>query len=171
MNPQAPAPLPPEWVDRLLGRMAVRYGDAWSRKWLGLDPGLVRKDWATELAGYHLPERQPRLRWALENLPGEPLNARQFRDLCRQAPEVAPELPQLPAPTADQRARLQGLRTELAGALAPKPARQWARTVLERHESGKHVATPAALDMARSTLRARFDELAASGYRNPRDAS
>ena len=93
-----------------------------------------------------------------------------FRQACNARP-LQEQLPQLPAPTADQRARLQGLRTELAGALAPKPPRQWARTVLERHESGKHVATPAALDMARSTLRARFDEPAVSDYRNPRDAS
>lgn len=167
MNTRTFPPLPDGWVDRLIGRMAIRYGEAWSRMWLGLDPKLVRADWANELAGLHLPERQHRLQWALENLPGQPLNARQFRDLTRQAPDPAPELPQLPAPTAAMREHLLALRDGLRQ-IGTAPPRRWAERVLERHQSGEHVATPAALDMARTTLRARHDELGVSEYENPR---
>lgn len=159
--------LPDAWVDHLFSKLAVRYGDAWIRKWEGIPMAAVRADWAEVLGGMD----GKALSFGLDSLPPDyPPTAAAFRQACNARP-LQEQLPQLPAPTADQRERLQGLRTELAGALAPKPPRQWARTVMERHESGKHVATPAALDMARSTLRARFDELAVSDYRNPRDAS
>lgn len=161
-------PLPDAWVDRLIGRMAVRYGEVWSRMWLGLDPKLVRADWANELAGLHLPERQHRLQWALENLPGQPLNARQFRDLTRQAPEPVQQLPQLPAPSEHVREQLLALRDGLRQ-IGTAPPRQWAHRLLDRHKAGEHIATPATLDMARSTLRARRDELAVSEYQSPRD--
>jgi hypothetical protein len=70
-----------------------------------------------------------------------------------------------------QRERLEQLRAGLAEALAPKDPRAWAQRLLQRAQAGHATPTPAALDMARSTLRARPDELATADYRNPRDAT
>lgn len=149
------AHLPADWVDRLFGRLAVRYGAQWLRMWEGLDMASVKADWAEELAGLHAPEKLFRLKYALEYLPAAfPPNAREFRDLCRQAPMQEPLL-QLPAPTEDMRDRLVDLRDRLHGlGSGPKDPRAWAHRLIERHESGAHIATPTAIAMARCALKA-----------------
>lgn len=75
--------LPDAWVEALFSRLAVRYGDAFARQYAGIDPALVREDWARVLDG----TSGHAIEYALKNLPSDwPPNALKFRDLCRQAP-------------------------------------------------------------------------------------
>jgi hypothetical protein len=159
--------LPDAWVDHLFSKLAVRYGDAWIRKWEGIPIAAVRADWAQVLGGLD----GNALTYGLANLPPDyPPTAAAFRQACNARP-LQDQLPQLPPPTAVQRERLEQLRAGLAEALAPKDPRAWAQRLLQRAQAGHATPTPAALDMARSTLRARPDELATADYRNPRDAT
>ena len=85
------------WVERLFGRLLVRYGDSWTRKWEGIPMDAVKDDWAEQLAGIF--ERNPQaVAYALENLPEFPPNADQFVRLCTQQP--SPVHQALPAPEA-----------------------------------------------------------------------
>jgi hypothetical protein len=90
-------PLPNSWVDELFSRLAVSYGTAFLRQYEGIDLAAVRADWASKLHG--LEQRPEAIKHALECLPDRPINALQFRDLCRCAPVYA--VPQLAAPRAD----------------------------------------------------------------------
>jgi hypothetical protein len=75
-----------EVIDRLFGRLAVRYGVAWSNKWQGLDATLVKADWARELAG--IPNWA--LAYALAHLPASyPPDAGEFANSARAAPASA----------------------------------------------------------------------------------
>lgn len=83
-------PMPSSWVDELLGRLSVRYGEAFVRQYTAanIQPEAVRADWAEVLDGV-TPES---IRYALQYLPEDrPPNALQFRALCRQAPRSEPE--------------------------------------------------------------------------------
>jgi hypothetical protein len=78
------------WVDELLGRLAVRYGEAFTRQYTaaGVDAQAVRADWAEVLDGVSAES----IRYALEYLPADKApNALQFRALCRNAPRKEPE--------------------------------------------------------------------------------
>ena len=90
--------LPDSWVDHLFAKLAVRFGDAWTRKWEGIQMAAVRADWAAVLDG--LPG--PALQHGLNNLPREfPPTAHQFRDLCiRRADDDRATVPALPAPSS-----------------------------------------------------------------------
>lgn len=158
--------LPDAWVDHLFAKLAIRYGDAWARRWDGLPMSAVRADWADVL------DRLPgeALTYGLAHLPPDfPPTAAAFRQLCNARP-AQEQLPQLPAPSQHVRENLLALRDGLRQ-IGTAPPRQWAHRLLQRHEAGEHIATPAALDMARTTLRARRDELAVSEYQSPRDAA
>ena len=81
------------WIEHLFGRLTMRYGAAFLRQWQDADPVLVREDWANVLDG----TGGESISYALDNLPSErPLNAMQFRDLCRRWP--GPKLAALAAP-------------------------------------------------------------------------
>ena len=86
------APPNPRWVDRLFARLAVRYGTAWQRMWLGIDPGAVQADWASVLGT--LFERNPQaLVYGLDHLPEDrPPTATAFLRLCLSAPDSTPRL-------------------------------------------------------------------------------
>ena len=89
--------LPSSWTDHLFGRLSVRYGAAFLRQWPDTDIAIVKADWSDVLDG----TRGEAISYALRYLPERPVNAMQFRDICRRAP--APAVAQLPAPveTAD----------------------------------------------------------------------
>ena len=77
-------PLPDSWVEHLFGRLAVRYGAAFLRQWPDADIAIVKADWADVLDGV----RGDSISYALRFLPADkPVNAMQFRDICRRAPE------------------------------------------------------------------------------------
>jgi hypothetical protein len=71
--------LPDSWLDHLFGRLAVRYGDAWLRKWDGVQMSAVRADWAQVLDGVN----GDAIAYGLQYLPAEyPPTAAAFKALC-----------------------------------------------------------------------------------------
>ena len=92
----ASSPSAPRWVDRLFSRLQVRYGSAWTRMWVGIEPEAVKADWASMLG--QLFDRNPSaLVYGLDHLPDTPPTAGVFLKLCLAAPD---ERKALPAPTA-----------------------------------------------------------------------
>lgn len=94
--------LPLSLVETLFARLAVSYGHPFLNQYEGMDIATVHADWARELAPFGRWDedsmvRSPAIDWALENLPaGRPVNALDFRQLCRayRSGEVTPlELP------------------------------------------------------------------------------
>jgi hypothetical protein len=103
-------PLPAAWVESLLAKLQVRYGEAFARQYADLDPAAVKADWAEVLEGF----TYDAIAYGLRYLPSDkPPIASQFRDICRRAP--APERPRLEAPTGQLR---PDLREQLAGVRA-----------------------------------------------------
>jgi hypothetical protein len=71
--------LPDSWLDHLFGRLAVRYGDAWLRKWDGVPMSAVRADWAQVLDGVS----GDSIAYGLQYLPQDyPPTAAAFKALC-----------------------------------------------------------------------------------------
>ena len=146
-------PLPAEWVDRLFGKLALRYGQEWVRLWEGIDIGAVKADWAHELAGMHLSqEAQDRLRYGVDNLPADrPPNVAQFKAICGRAPAKA--VPQLSGqkPEADpERVSeiLRSMRRSVGEAVDPIA---WAEKLKRRHETGERL-TPAQIAAYQAAL-------------------
>lgn len=151
--------LPDSWVDHLFAKLAVRFGDAWTRKWEGIQMTAVRADWAAVLDG--MPG--PALQHGLNNLPREfPPTAHQFRDLCiRRADDDRATVPALPAPSSVNVGQAQRLREIVAGAFAtPKDPRRWAHSLKARHEAGERLSQ-AQIDAYTAALRALPEEVAA----------
>jgi hypothetical protein len=109
-------PMESSWADALIGRLAVRYGEAFTRQWNGMDRAAVLADWAGVLDGV----RPEAIRYALDNLPPDrPPNALQFRALCRRATADERQAPALPAPhpgkpSQEIRERLRQVRERLS---------------------------------------------------------
>ena len=75
----------PRWVDVLFTRLQVRYGDAWTRKWDGIDAEAIKADWFEALAT--MVERNPKaITHALQHLPDYPPNCDGFLRICLLAP-------------------------------------------------------------------------------------
>lgn len=82
----ASSPSAPRWVDRLFSRLQVRYGSAWTRMWVGIEPEAVKADWASMIG--QLFERNPNaLVYGLDHLPDSPPTAGVFLKLCLAAPD------------------------------------------------------------------------------------
>lgn len=147
-----PSPLPLDWVDRLFGRLAIRFGSQWLHKWEGLDMKAVKLDWADQLAGLQEPDRQHALRYGIEHLPADhPPTAAQFRALCARAPEYVAR-PALPAPELEQSPEgVARMREKMAALAQPKDPRAWAHALKARHQSGDRL-TPAQIDAYREAL-------------------
>jgi hypothetical protein len=108
----------PRWVERLFARLQVRYGNAWSRQWAGIDPAAVKADWASVLGALY--ERNPQaLAYGLDNLPDTIPSVTAFLRLCAQAPS---ETRALPAPVADKALAAEVLG-KIAAAIQQHPAR------------------------------------------------
>lgn len=87
--------IPASWVDRIFSEMELAYGHRFLSQWPGIKAEVVKQDWARKLEGFG--KHPDAIKYALANLPSnEPINALQFRDLCRAAP--SPERFKLPAP-------------------------------------------------------------------------
>lgn len=85
--------LPDSWLDHLFGKLAVRYGDAWLRKWDGVPMTAVRADWSQVLDGLS----GEAIAYGLRYLPAEhPPTATAFRALCNARPLSSDRL--LPSP-------------------------------------------------------------------------
>lgn len=105
-------PLPASLVERLFEKLAIRYGAAFMQQWRGADPAHVKADWAEVLEGFD----GPTIGYALRYLPSAPINAGQFRDICRRAPTPDPS-PRLPRP--DERPDPQRVAELMARISAP----------------------------------------------------
>jgi hypothetical protein len=138
-------------IDAIHARMLVRYGSKWINMWNGVDPELVKTDWAREL------ERVTRdqVMFALENLPAEfPPTAGQFRSLCLEL-KTSSEYQQwqaLPAPAANPqrvKAELERMQAIKGGLSQP---REWAYAMQEREKRGE-----ALTEAQRAAWRAAID--------------
>lgn len=75
----------PRWVEVLFMRLLTRYGDAWTRKWEGIDADAIKADWQENLQTIF--ERNPKaIAYALQHLPDYPPNSDGFARLCLLAP-------------------------------------------------------------------------------------
>ncbi len=82
----------PRWVEVLFTRLQVRYGDAWTRKWDGIDTEAIKGDWCDQLGT--LFERNPKaIAHGLQHLPDYPPNADGFLRICLLAPSPDKALP------------------------------------------------------------------------------
>jgi hypothetical protein len=108
----------PRWVDVLFSRLAVRYADAWLRKWDGLPMEDVKADWQRALKDIF--ERHPdAIAYALDNLPEWPPTCDAFARICRNAPSKRLALE---APTGRRDpARMAELMQRLKTALESRP--------------------------------------------------
>lgn len=87
--------IPASWVDRIFSELELAYGHRFLSQWPGIKADVVKQDWARKLAGFA--GHGEAIKYALAHLPSdEPINALQFRDLCRAAP--SPDRFKLPAP-------------------------------------------------------------------------
>lgn len=76
--------LSPVLLDSLFAKLTVRWGGAFLRQWPDTDIEFVKADWAEVLEGF----KREDLLYALKYLPILPLNALQFREICRRAPRT-----------------------------------------------------------------------------------
>lgn len=108
--------LPSDWIERLFTRLELAYGHRFLSQWPGIAPAVVKADWAEKLDGFE--RHRDALKFALDNLPGDnPVNAMQFRDLARRAPDKPVKA--LPAPSPD-RARAAEVLQQCRDAFARK---------------------------------------------------
>lgn len=125
--------MPSAWIDRLFDELQMAYGHRFLSQWPGTEVEAIKADWAKKLDGFE--QHRESLKFALAHLPSDnPVNALQFRDLCRrapepkrkaiEAPEVPPEVAQAAASKAAQAFRPDSdplsairplMRRELAG--------------------------------------------------------
>lgn len=116
-----------DWVETIHARLLVRYGDAWLRKWDGIDRAAVEQDWAEELHGL----TSGAIAHALSNLPpARPPNSAEFKALALMRPEPMPVA--LPAPKADPSrvaAFIAGMRKQ-----QKRDTLAWAYALKERDE-------------------------------------
>lgn len=122
-------------IDAIFGRMAVRYGTEWLRKWEGVDMAAVKADWKHELKGFST-NLEP-LRYALKHLPVKCPTVAEFRSVANSCPP--PEFKQLPAPHAKPELAKQvvGAVKQKLGGLPVKDPKDWARKLKARHERGE----------------------------------
>jgi hypothetical protein len=129
--------LPDSWLDHLFGKLAVRYGDAWFRKWDGIPMSAVRADWAEVLGGMS----GDSIAYGLQYLPAEhPPTAAAFRALCNsQRPQG---MPALPAPVAVNHAAVARIRAQVAEIASAGEVRERERQAKERQSRPRSTLPP-----------------------------
>jgi hypothetical protein len=144
--------LPTPWVDRIFDKLTLTYGQSFLRRWQDIDLNAVKSDWAHELSGF---QQHPKsIAWALQNLPPDkPPTVLEFRAIARRSPtEEVPRIEHSPAGKERVAQELAKLAPVLAKRGSRPDNREWARRLIQRHESGAYRSTPAALRMAREAL-------------------
>ncbi|MFM9928190.1 hypothetical protein VLK31_34830 [Variovorax sp. H27-G14] len=144
--------LPAPWVDRIFDKLTLTYGQSFLRRWQDIDMNAVKSDWSHELSGF---DRFPKsIAWALQNLPPEkPPTVLEFRNIARRAPEE--EIPRIESSIAGKEriaAELAKLAPIIAKTAPSGDSLDWARRLIQRHESGAYPSTRTALAMARDAL-------------------
>lgn len=126
--------LPIEWVDKLFQKLALIYGVDVAKRYAGLDPAAVKREWANTLAPFK--NRPEAIKFALDHLPSDrPPTMLQFRDLCRQCPP--PDNPALTAPKASKEVVNKEMAKLVAEVFNPKDPLLWARKLKARHDKGE----------------------------------
>lgn len=128
-----PNPLPLAWVQRILARLATRYGSAFLNRYMAIDENDLWADWSEQLAGLGAEA----VGYALENLPDDvPPNAAQFAALARRCPQMAQ--PKLAPPVSSSPA----LRAAAMAAVKVQgeDCRAWARVL--RDTEARQKANP-----------------------------
>ena len=122
-------------IDAIFGRMAIRYGAEWMRKWEGVDIAAVKADWSQELRGF-ASNLEP-LRYALKNLPIKCPTVAEFRNVANSCPP--PEFKLLPAPHAgaEYAKQVVGTVKERVSKFPKRDPKQWAWDLKVRHEKGE----------------------------------
>ncbi len=139
--------LPSKWIDSLFTRLSVRYGQQWQAKWTGIDPELVKDDWAAELGCFS--EKPAAIAYGLDNLPADfPPTVAQFKAICIGRPE--PSLPALPAPKTDP-ARVAAAIQRAANAQRMQDPKAWAHRLRVREQQLDRL-TPAQRTMWRAAI-------------------
>jgi hypothetical protein len=124
--------LPSAWVDRIFSKLTVAYGHRFLGLYSGIDLDAVKADWAEELTSFQ--QAPNAVRFALENLPSDhPPNVFQFRDLCRQAPQYAPQ--KLPDLTKPDPVLAKAVR-ETFKPVGANGDREWAKRLRQRALNG-----------------------------------
>lgn len=106
----------------LFTRLQVRYGDAWTRKWDGIDAEAIKADWFEALAT--MVERNPKaITHALQHLPDYPPNCDGFLRICLLAPspKLALAAP-VDKPNPEFAAKVAGMVAESAAKQQGSPA-------------------------------------------------
>lgn len=98
--------LPDTWVSAIFTKLTVRYGSEFAGRYRDVEPLLLQRDWAEQLAGFRT--RHDCIKYALDNLPARAPNVAEFRALCNAAPE--PVVAALPAPKPDPQRVAEELR-------------------------------------------------------------
>lgn len=137
------------FITFLFNRLHTTYGAAWKRQFEGIPESDVKSNWGYELAWTF--GRPDVIRYALDNLPEKPMNAIEFRNLCRKAPAAKPD-----AESEDirQPAHPSVIKKVLTG-LAPAAAvgrLDWARALKAKDEFNPQGVTQTIRKMYRDAL-------------------
>lgn len=138
-----------EWV---LSKLALTYGVRFHDLYAGMQPEMVRRNWAKELDGVS----SDGIKYALRNLPDRfPPNVLEFRKLCYSRRDEAETL-RLPPPKPA--GMTPEVRERLAKALAPlnvrasADPRAWAKRLRQRELACDTSLTPLYREMWRAAL-------------------
>lgn len=122
-------------VERIHARLLVRYGARWTGLWQGIEPELVRRDWAIELGGLS----DAAIAYALDHLPDDPPQVLRFRALALSAPP--PPVAALPAPNAGGKRRAAEALGRLAELQRERGPLDWARELRRREKAGERLSS------------------------------
>jgi hypothetical protein len=129
--------LPIEWVDKLFQKFGLIYGVDVARRYQGLDPAEIKRQWQEALAGFK--DNPAAIKFALDHLPPDRCpNVLQFRDLCRQAPPK--QMLKLDLGKANKEVVDNEIRKLVADAFIVNNHLDWAYKLKKRHESGERLS-------------------------------
>ena len=125
-------------MDRIWSKLSIRYGQAFIRRWDGVDLSEVRLDWSQQLASFV--RRPDCIAYALEHLPvDKPPTVGEFRALCNSMPD-RDETPKLdwkrgPIPASVMQA-LDKLKEPKEVEAQYRGAKGWAFRLRDRESAG-----------------------------------
>ena len=146
--------LPAAWVDRIFEKLTLVYGQAFLRRWDGLDLTAVKADWAHELRGFA--QAPNAVAHGLAHLPteGQPPTVLQFRQLCVRAAVV--DRAALSDSKSDSKPDPQRVAATLARLREhrpnPREPKGWAWALKAREERDPKCLSAAQRDMWRAAL-------------------
>ena len=135
MQTNQPQPLSSQAIDQIFAQLHVVWGRNFLAQYEGQDLSVIKANWANTLAG--LQRRPYAIAYAIENLPPMRMNALEFRDLCRRAPE--PVQNRLPPPPIDKARAREALNAARQALNTDKDPLDWARKLQARDQAGERL--------------------------------